>query len=647
MTRIRHSSVGRPATTRRAPTTSSSPPATMATAVRSTSTVTVPITVLIVNHPPVVTPISDITLTAGQPFDQFVQATDPDGNPLVLSVTNGIAGYPLPSGVALVDNGNGTGVLQFTPPAGNRAVYTLTLTATDNGDGLGPAGVLSGSYTFQVTVQSATQVPTLGYLGDQVAVVGQPFTLDLQAAEADQDSLTFAMDGLPAAATLTPSTYYGAAALTWTPTAADIGAYNVTFTVTDTGNSTTQPSSISQTIRLVVRTTDTPPIFPATAPTATIAEGQAVSLSLTATKAEGDPLTYTAQDLPTGANLDPATGLFTWTPQPGQAGNYAFTVTAGDGSLSSSETVDVTVTHTNFAPIFVPLLPQYAREGTAVQFTVVAANLDGDPIIYTLANPPAGSTLNATERTLHLDARLWCGGRLHARVHGRRPGRPDRHDERGARRGPRRPPAGTRHTQPPGDAGPAVELLCPGHRPRRRHDAELLGRQPPRGRRAQPKHRPVPLDARSLADRRLRRHLAGLRRPGHQHAEHPYRCIRPATDPQRHDRLDAQLPSHPRAAGHRQRHRRQRGPHYRSHAPGQRPAAGLKCQRPGHHHRRHARRDPPPGHRDRRGWSCRHGPELPQGPRSGGHGRPGGLFRSRGAQCRPLQSYRHPRHGRQ
>ena len=45
------------------------------------TSVTVPITVLIVNHPPVITPIADITLAAGQPFDQAVQAIDPDGNP--------------------------------------------------------------------------------------------------------------------------------------------------------------------------------------------------------------------------------------------------------------------------------------------------------------------------------------------------------------------------------------------------------------------------------------------------------------------------------------------------------------------------------------------------------------------------------------
>ena len=88
-------------------------------------------------------------------------ATDPDGNPLTLSVQNGIAGYPLPGFVTLTDNGDGSGILHFDPPAGNRGTYTLTVSATDNGDGLGAAGVLTGSTTFIVTVQSATQLPVI------------------------------------------------------------------------------------------------------------------------------------------------------------------------------------------------------------------------------------------------------------------------------------------------------------------------------------------------------------------------------------------------------------------------------------------------------------------------------------------------------
>ncbi len=387
------------------------------------TSITVPITVLIVNHGPVVTPIADITLTAGQPFDQAVQAVDPDGNPVTLSVENGIPGYPLPSFVTLTDNGNGNGILHFNPPAGNRGTYSLTLVATDNGDGLGPAGILSGTYTFVVTVNSPTQVPVLDYVGDQVAVIGQPFTLNLTASETDQDPLTYAVSGLPAAAVLTPGTSYGTATLKWTPTAADTGAHQVTFTVTDTGNGTiTQPSSVSTTIRIVVRSSDTAPVFPAATTTATVAEGQALSLSVTATKEEGDPLTYTAIDLPSGASINPATGLLTWTPESGQAGSYSVPVTASDGSTSSTETVNITVTHTDFPPQFIPLIPQYGREGFQVQFTVVAGDVDGAPLLYNLLNAPTGS--RSTHRRECSVGRRRTGKRALTPFSSRRPTRP-------------------------------------------------------------------------------------------------------------------------------------------------------------------------------------------------------------------------------
>ncbi len=360
------------------------------------SSVTVPITVLIVNHAPVITPIADITVAAGGSFDQAVQAVDPDGNPVTLSVENGIPGYPLPSWVTLSDNGGGNGIFQFNPPAGNRGTYAFTLLATDNGDGLGPAGVLTSQYTFIVTVTSAIQPPALGFIGNQVALIGQPFALNLFASEPDQDNLTYTVVGLPADAVLTPGSTYGSATLNWTPAAADAGSYNVTFIVSDTGNGqVTQPSTTSTTIRITARATDTAPIFASASESATVAEGQTLTLPVTATKEEGDELTYTSANLPAGATLDPATGVLSWTPQAGQAGSYTVQVTAGDGSMSSTETVNITVTHTDFVPEFVPLLPQYAREGAPVQFTVVADDVDGAPLLYDLVNPPPGATVNA------------------------------------------------------------------------------------------------------------------------------------------------------------------------------------------------------------------------------------------------------------
>jgi PKD repeat protein len=65
-----------------------------------------------------------------------------------------------------------------------------------------------------------------------------------------------------------------------------------------------------------------------------------------ATDPDGDPITYSAGNLPAGASFDPATQTFSWTPTYRQAGTYTVTFTASDGdkSYSLSGTKDVTIT---------------------------------------------------------------------------------------------------------------------------------------------------------------------------------------------------------------------------------------------------------------------------------------------------------------
>ena len=196
-------------------------------------------------------------------------------------------------------------------------------------------------------------------------------------------------------------------------------------------------------------------------------------------------------------------------------------VTAGDGSLSSTETVNITVTHTNFAPQFVPLLPQYAREGTPVQFTVVAGDLNGDPLLYNLVNPPAGATLNAStglftwtpdygqagDYTLHFTATDPSGATatldvlLHV-AHVVRPPVLDTPNHQATLGMPLSFPIQATDL----DAGTTLS-----------YSAINL----PVGRHDRCADRPVPVDARAVAGRRLRRHAAGLRRTGDVDAEHP------------------------------------------------------------------------------------------------------------------------------
>jgi hypothetical protein len=78
-----------------------------------------------------------------------------------------------------------------------------------------------------------------------------------------------------------------------------------------------------------------------------VAEGAALQFTVAATDPEGDPLAYSASNLPPGASFDPATHAFSWTPGAGQAGAYPgvhFAVT--DGRSTDSEDVTIAVSAT-------------------------------------------------------------------------------------------------------------------------------------------------------------------------------------------------------------------------------------------------------------------------------------------------------------
>ena len=135
------------------------------------------------------------------------------------------------------------------------------------------------------------ELPILNFIGDKVAVIGSPFQLTLQASDLDQQPLTFSAVGLPADATITPSTFYGQANINWVPTAAEAGVYGVTFQVTNDGNGNPALAATDQeTIHLVVRASNQAPVLQNPG-TQTIAEGQTLAtLPLSATDPDGDSL---------------------------------------------------------------------------------------------------------------------------------------------------------------------------------------------------------------------------------------------------------------------------------------------------------------------------------------------------------------------
>ncbi len=76
----------------------------------------------------------------------------------------------------------------------------------------------------------------------------------------------------------------------------------------------------------------------------TVAEGQLLQFTVTGSDLDGDPLTFSAYNLPPGAGFSSSTRVFTWTPAPGQAASYpGVTFSVSDGKATTSESIVITV----------------------------------------------------------------------------------------------------------------------------------------------------------------------------------------------------------------------------------------------------------------------------------------------------------------
>ena len=338
-----------------------------------------------VNQAPVLAAIGNKTVNEGQTLTFSADATDADLPAQTLTLSLG-AGAP--AGATIT----GGGAFSWTPTeAQGPGVYPITVVVSD--------GTATDSETIQVTVNEVNLAPVLGAIGNKSGTVGSPITFTATATDADvpANTLTFSLGaGAPAGATIGGAS----GAFSWTPSAT--GSFPVTVVVTDNG---APPLNDSEAITITVAD------IPNTAPTLaaignkTVAEGSLLSFTATATDTDvpAQTLTFTIDaGAPTGAAITTG-GAFTWTPTEAQGpGTYPITVTVtdnGTGNLSDSETIQVTVTEVNVAPVLGAIGNKSGAVGTPVTFTATAtdADLPANTLTFSLgAGAPAGATIGAS-----------------------------------------------------------------------------------------------------------------------------------------------------------------------------------------------------------------------------------------------------------
>jgi VCBS repeat-containing protein len=120
------------------------------------------------------------------------------------------------------------------------------------------------------------------------------------------------------------------------------------------------------------------------------------AITLVATDVEGDALAYLIATPPAHGVLSAiSSNLVTYTPEANYNGPDMFAFRAADGSLTGvTAVVSITVTPVNDAPVAQPQSVTTTKD-TAKMITLVAADVDGDSLVYLIATVPAHGTLSA------------------------------------------------------------------------------------------------------------------------------------------------------------------------------------------------------------------------------------------------------------
>jgi hypothetical protein len=258
--------------------------------------------------------------------------------------------------------------------------------------------IMDGNKLVTATFNEVNLPPVLDPIGDKTVDEETLLSFTISATDPDipANTLSYSIEsGTESGMSLNSAT----GEFTWTPTEAQgPGDYDVTFRVTDDG---TPNLYDEETITITVNEVNLPPELTGVPATATIDELIPYSFDADTTDADIPPqaLTFSLVGAPAGASIDPATGVFSWTPTEEQGpGTYPFTVRVTDGVANTDALITLTVNEVNLPPVLDPTGDKTGDEETLLSFTISATDPDipANTLSYSIeSGSESGMSLNS------------------------------------------------------------------------------------------------------------------------------------------------------------------------------------------------------------------------------------------------------------
>jgi large repetitive protein len=221
--------------------------------------------------------------------------------------------------------------------------------------------------------------------------IGKLFEYTPTAVDPDADSISYSLIGNfnPTGVTVDPTT----GKVTWTPTAAQIGSQQIALQVTDTqGGSSIQKLDLN----VINPIANRPPVI-SSSPRTQTGSGQLYVYQIAASDLDGDKLTYTLTNPPSGMVINANTGLITWTPNAAQAGVKNVDITVSDGTLTTHQTYALTVGNIaiNHSPEITSTPSLITNLDKTYSYQLTGKDSDNDTLIWSLDNAPKGMVIDA------------------------------------------------------------------------------------------------------------------------------------------------------------------------------------------------------------------------------------------------------------
>jgi hypothetical protein len=278
------------------------------------------------------------------------------------------------------------------------STYAFYSVATDRAGNVETSAAVPDA---QTRVSISNRAPVLAAIGDQQVNEGDMLRVSLSATDpdGDLDVLTYGLQpGTPAGVAIDPIS----GRLTWSTGGGQGGtSQRITVYVADNG---TPSLSDARTFTVNIRKINHAPVL-AAIDNQTVRLGE--SLRVTAVGSDTDlppnQLAYSLEPgAPSGAAIDRATGLITWTPALSQApGTFLFVVKVtddGDPALSATTRFAVTYEVSNHPPTLAAIGDRRVDVGRVLTITNTATDIDipAQALRFSLAEgAPAGAAMDA------------------------------------------------------------------------------------------------------------------------------------------------------------------------------------------------------------------------------------------------------------